>query len=746
MKKRTLPATDKVIFYENEIPSLAAGTYTLKAALTLGPHETIDSGQQLVVNAPQVVIDPAEIHAMSPGMNEVDHFQYIIPSIVLNNPQLPWERKLKTKISSAPWMALLVFTEEELYWKYQTHSPVMHYTAADFLKKEEQIHKPDIALSDLGTDSINTIRIPVHSARSILPRVEELPLLAHVRTVNPENQVLENGTADHTYAVILSNRMTVMPAETSANGVRNYAFLVSLEGWENPLENNFKDLKDNDFLQLIVLANWSFTAISEISHHVLPVNAEYSKVSNQSNLLRIPVADNGSDTAKKILEGYTAISSEMRDGSKTFAWYRGPLCAGAYRKLPKDLLPCYNSDSAKIYLQKEGIFDHSYAAAWTLGRLMGLSDPLYTDHLQILARKTQKLSIQLLQRSRLKIFSDQEKKISLLKNELGKEAFIKQLRNGLLQESFDNLKAPFQDNSLPQKTDENSKAPFTTEDVVEFLDNEILQDVIKSEIKETLDAIAEWLAKTALLYNVPFQYLVPDQRMLPVESTRFFYVDKGWLTMLMEGARQLGVHSSVDKAIRTILNKVIDETIWFKTSGVRPQFFSVKKIMSQIPGIPTCGLLIRSSLVSQAKAPVIEAKLKNGKVIQPLRMDKLSSDVIIVLWDQVPDHVSVTYPNQNWLYGLTDAGKIELSNISKDIPFGKPLGKNFPDDHFSKFLRKDAEGKMNNVINIYAEGAEGVTLASEIGKPLNVSSLINGAQLAIQLKKHTRKMIFQSSI
>ena len=59
-----------------------------------------------------------------------------------------------------------------------------------------------------------------------------------------------------------------------------------------------------------------------------------------------------------------------------------------------------------------------------------------------------------------------------------------------------------------------------------------------------MDAVAQWLAQLALFENVPFDHLVPDPRMLPVESIRFFYVDPGWTGALLDGALAIGIQDS----------------------------------------------------------------------------------------------------------------------------------------------------------------------------------------------------------
>ncbi len=54
------------------------------------------------------------------------------------------------------------------------------------------------------------------------------------------------------------------------------------------------------------------------------------------------------------------------------------------------------------------------------------------------------------------------------------------------------------------------------------------------------EEITEWLSKLQLLRDVPLNYLVADENMLPPESIRFFYVDPNWIQALTDGALSIG--------------------------------------------------------------------------------------------------------------------------------------------------------------------------------------------------------------
>ena len=68
-----------------------------------------------------------------------------------------------------------------------------------------------------------------------------------------------------------------------------------------------------------------------------------------------------------------------------------------------------------------------------------------------------------------------------------------------------------------------------------------MQALLKDMRVSELAPVTGWLAKLYLLYGVPFNTLVPDHRMLPMESVRFFYIDENWLTALLNGALSIGV-------------------------------------------------------------------------------------------------------------------------------------------------------------------------------------------------------------
>ena len=60
--------------------------------------------------------------------------------------------------------------------------------------------------------------------------------------------------------------------------------------------------------------------------------------------------------------------------------------------------------------------------------------------------------------------------------------------------------------------------------------------------------LRRFLARLRLLHGVPFSYLVPDAELLPIESIRFFYLDRAWTDALVQGALSVGTITTADRA------------------------------------------------------------------------------------------------------------------------------------------------------------------------------------------------------
>jgi len=124
--------------------------------------------------------------------------------------------------------------------------------------------------------------------------------------------------------------------------------------------------------------------------------------------------------------------------------------------------------------------------------------------------------------------------------------------------------------------------------------------------------IAAWFADLALLRGVPFNYLVPDERMLPAESGRFFRLDGMWVDCLLDGAFSIGRVTQTDYA------------------QTQSQKESLTAGGGEDAGVT--GLLLRSALVAGWPGLVVDAYDAAGNKLDAARTERLSDSVLLCLF------------------------------------------------------------------------------------------------------------------
>jgi hypothetical protein len=121
-----------------------------------------------------------------------------------------------------------------------------------------------------------------------------------------------------------------------------------------------------------------------------------------------------------------------------------------------------------------------------------------------------------------------------------------------------------------------------------------------------------WLTQLSRLNGVPLAYLVPDERLLPVESIRFVQVDRQWIRHLLDGAFSIGRLSAADAEL--------DRTF------------------AAVPLAPVAtGALIRSDLVAGYPGLLIDgyASTDQSRPLALARMERLTPSILLCLFDGV---------------------------------------------------------------------------------------------------------------
>jgi hypothetical protein len=630
MIKRFRNETAPVVeFIQHHQPALDSGTYRvdLEQAITgakISEQALWTRRLTFVVQGERFsTLAPHEVSGVFPPEGSLGDHMNVLPHITLTRSTLPWERSPDNKHPEPPWLALLLFWESDFASKEDVPVPqpmtlreLMATTGAKF---------PDTELEpgQDPSDGVTVIDVKKRLLDAVLPRKNELGYLAHVRQLKDESGELLPGI--NALATVFSNRL---PQE----GGTSTAFLVSVEGrYEQDRDAfDFQGAGEDDLIRLVCLKSWRFTCIDpEQSFTALLTN-----VNRVPGTLRLPDLEAGKDGGANeyLRQGYLPLPHALRQGDRTVSWFHGPLSPGDVQDAVT--LPALTADELVRYETQTGMFDTSYAAAWTLGRMLTLQN--------------QAVALALYQWKRSGGIAQRQAEQRLAARRL-------------------------------------SRMPFRA---------------ARSETPRPA-SVEAWFDDLCILRGVPFEYLVPDERMLPAESLRFFRVDRRWMKCLLDGAYSIGRVTEGDRRRE------------MRRSGDSPVGEADRLIT---------GFLLRSSVVSGWPDLLVDGfdVVVPGNDFQPpedrlflLRMERLSSNVLICLFDGEVKTVDIHL-------------KPEAMHFGVDAPTGDPL-------KFHKTMRNPATG----------EEIEGHPLDIPWYYPARL--VINIGQLALEMQAVRGRSTFTSA-
>ncbi|MDQ3919064.1 MAG: hypothetical protein M3348_11360, partial [Acidobacteriota bacterium] len=580
------PPAGSIQFFDGYFPALTANTYTIDIKQVVsgqGSAPTYEVTQGFVVQAPEFVIDPGIIQTIFPPNGSSDIYGQELPFVVLTDPSLPWERSLvpgedqPNPASPLAWMALLIFAEGEIRLQPGSNNPVSTVAVKDLVAADPNVLKPQFPADWLSAAALasqcQTIHITGDAFNALMPQSADLPYLAHCRAVRSATE------GEALVSVVLGNRLAVTDTRGAAEApLRYYAHLVSLEGFAaylgpggTPVPQRQDGTGPAD-VQLVSLANWTFVSLPEtgLSFEQLVRGLIASEQATPS--LRLPVSgspDVPQPVLSRLQDGYAPLAFVAGSGEESFAWYRGPFTPVRPQPLPPvggqkvDVRHATAADALMIYLAEEGLFDLSYAAAWNIGRELALADAGFAKSMNSYRQSANSALARLSQRMALPHFSGRPDARQLLAADASRKHFSRLVGAGLGQ-TLTGVLASARDGVRPDPEAAHRPAAAARRSVIhprEALAVPGAAQAITESLQDVLDSIAAWLANLSLLYPVPFSHLVPDPRMLPVESIRFFYVDQGWIDALLAGALSIAIHGSVDLALLSAVRTHLDGAV-----------------------------------------------------------------------------------------------------------------------------------------------------------------------------------------
>lgn len=453
------PPSGSMYLYDDVTPPLVDNSYRMDVVTNVsydGQQAPLTSASGYFdIEGPRFTLPATDVAAVYPPRNGHGGFEENIPQIVIARRTLPWERRLTSKPSligtptrdadtaepnpfppvqdqpqeygPPPWMALLLLDETE----YVLHQNV----------PLSSVMPPDIYARLEVADGItcDSIEVEADLLNSLLPSLDELTLLAHVRQVNVDDKELKAASSDGFYAVVMSNRLP-------SPGAKYRACLVSLEERTDlvkadppavaspyftvirgdtfdrvdlltqPEALDVKAIDGGQILvdqgvtsvlmtvadrnvltgidyvappvyeifiqtkQVVLLHSWRFecTGAGTFRDYVQRVNVSTLGTVEQPG--HPPVIDTG----------HIPISVMDRAGVKENVWYRGPLVP---MPLTRDPLTYHSADQCRRVTPETGAEDVTYAAAFECGRLMAAADPRLAQELMRWRRESYRQSV-----------------------------------------------------------------------------------------------------------------------------------------------------------------------------------------------------------------------------------------------------------------------------------------------------------------------------------------------------------------
>ncbi|MFJ8390845.1 hypothetical protein ACIQ9Q_41460 [Streptomyces sp. NPDC094438] len=715
-------------FYDRSTGGILDGVYEIDVKQTVShddKHQDLTYSQSFEVRGPRFSLPDNMVYSVHPPAGSTGSYGALLPHIILSRYGLPWERRLKNDDAHRfPWMAVLLFADGELRPGSRAGEVVSRRTVGQLLSSAEaDVLIPDIAVPQVpesvrGSDC-QTIDIPWGTFAAVMPRLADLPYLVHARRM-----AVSGGNGKTTeVGVIAGNRMPRKPGQYTA-------YLVSLEGLESYLDGADHH---KDYVRLISLYSWPFASVGDPQKQEVTVGAEFGAglLQLKAAPLNAPYSDEKTQGGARLQRGYVPVAYHTHSGECTFAWYRGPFTPVVPGTLPKKHFQC--AEEALTYIQQDGVFDISYAAAWTLGSVLALANADLSASLLRARRKVTTDSVRLYAAQRYASASVEPQEtmpgVPPLDNTTVNDAagLRGALTPGRIRQQFEAALAEglaarlttaitTVSRSEPQligggaaiATSPRQAAGQPGLGMGEFLARPEVRSILRNALRDSLgssgtaDAYSStqpdgsagsgsqpaplWDAGT-LLAHVPYSYLLPHASLVPPESLRFFHVDPHWMEALLDGILSIGLATSLEEETAGLLREVIAPADAGQISGV----------------------FLRSELVRHWSGLHLEAQVQRRNV-PVLRQERVAPDTLLYLYHGTIDTIEIREPAHEVRMGVDTSDRIilrRLQSSTQDHLIGESLQQVFPTQDgktIAQFLRPArADGFEPDVLNFAAD-------------------------------------------
>lgn len=359
---------EKMKFTDYIRPPMEAGRYVVRASqkVTQPAAEEFKQETDFYITCHAFTLSKEDVFSCFPASEESGEFETVLPYIVMEKRTFPWEQTIAREAGGVPvpWVALIVLAEGEATEQDLTVKDLLSGKA-----RQGGVYFPDKSklpsvYCEGEEDLCHVVDVPKKLLADIMPSVEDLPFLCHVKNVNlakTEDEICEK---DGFFSVVCGNRLIPSGTDTAQ---KSTVHLVSMLGY-----GDLTGIPDCERVRFVSLFHWNV----------------YSKRQSEENFptvierLRKNCGVMGYDRDTELRrKGYSVKEHITRTGEKTYSLYRSPLLP-FFNEEELDTRDRHTADGRLIYDQSVGVLDVTYSAAWQLGRMVTLSQPSMAGEIQ----------------------------------------------------------------------------------------------------------------------------------------------------------------------------------------------------------------------------------------------------------------------------------------------------------------------------------------------------------------------------
>ncbi|KAH7215176.1 hypothetical protein DER44DRAFT_893590 [Fusarium oxysporum] len=735
-------ADAKARLYAYEIPPMPPGEYeiiTTQEVKSGRDTEKLVSTQPVTVKACQpYAIAPDLVHSFyPPNLRTVS--ATTLPHVVLKGAT-PWERSQTYNPGTAPtpWIALLLFTDEDLCVPPEVTSTARPSGTRSFTlplslfnsNRSKWCHKNDYSDADVpakgdGSPATADFLFVKSSAFKMYferqdsegktgqqagPDLDRYKILTYMTDSGVKD---DSGHITNKLSTLIGHR--ARPYTLGDQPVKVYAHIISIETLDGRID--WKAASEaSATVALISLFSWTFTWEKNNASQSLEMFKNLADPKSIRPLvIKLPPTDpkkpddpSAAWVRRRVTEGYTIVRHRDIAGESSMALYRGPLIPGSSRKA------CIKSSVHGTDLQiidtSARILDISYNTAWELGRTLAGRDAKFSTAIAYLRRK---LCMKAVTKSKdaenedAKIMHKADDVVSRSLSRLDGlfEGSVAAKMTGLPRNGENATNSSrWQVSSHTATSMAAAPGVMTFEKLRRHLGGEskrwlkdktleLCQPEPKVSSIPQLGLVFNWLIDNLMsLKLVPATYLFPDPAVLAKESVNCFLMDDTWIDALVDGAMSLantmgGGSDPVRDLICWAFNLYLE-----KAPADRVQ-------------VGGSGFIIRSGIVESFPdlEMTITSKITGSNEASPLNCAYRSrnEDMILCLVARGQDQKLVDYtvklklPPHQQRYSLGDVNKDSMTFTCEMKPFLKMTEKfknALPQDEVEKRIQWSRTG------------------------------------------------------